>query len=345
MSTQTGRALLTRSEAFAPMRRAKERKSDSDNEKSVQRCLKALDDELDLIERDKQQKINDLDVVVPLRLHQIQMPDGELPTDLSQVVVMDRTVFQRLQNRIPELKSEVCEQKQLFKEARQKHARLKRKNAEMGKRVKALADLHEAARLSPSNREIRRLLARVEEECKHHQKALSGAVAQSLSRDQHSHSHHLQTGEDEHDVFSQGSLERPIPVDHSDQERDDDRDDCDEVMLSCGKSPEFWPLNPYAANRTLPGSFGLSDPSPCFSPDEYPLFGDLPEPVPALNRQGNRTHLQSYSLQAGRVGGRPLSLCGPSSPLPGRHISTSLRPAPLLGIDIGSVSSTDHGRS
>ncbi|KAK7895262.1 hypothetical protein WMY93_020587 [Mugilogobius chulae] len=65
------------------------------------------------------------------------MPDGELPTDLSQVVVMDRTVFQRLQNRIPELKSEVCEQKQLFKEARQKHARLKRKNAEMGKRVKA----------------------------------------------------------------------------------------------------------------------------------------------------------------------------------------------------------------
>ncbi|KAK7913178.1 hypothetical protein WMY93_013389 [Mugilogobius chulae] len=207
----------------------------------------------------------------------------------------------------------------------------------------ALADLHEAARLSPSNREIRRLLARVEEECKHHQKALSGAAAQSLSRDQHSHSHHLQTGEDEHDVFSQGSLERPIPVDHSDQERDDDRDDCDEVMLSCGKSPEFWPLNPYAANRTLPGSFGLSDPSPCFSPDEYPLFGDLPEPVPALNRQGNRTHLQSYSLQAGRVGGRPLSLCGPSSPLPGRHISTSLRPAPLLGIDIGSVSSTDHG--
>ncbi|KAK7895699.1 hypothetical protein WMY93_021024 [Mugilogobius chulae] len=86
----------------------------------------------------KQQKINDLDVVVPLRLHQIQMPDGELPTDLSQVVVMDRTVFQRLQNRIPELKSEVCEQKQLFKEARQKHARLKRKNAEMGKRVKEL---------------------------------------------------------------------------------------------------------------------------------------------------------------------------------------------------------------
>ncbi|XP_020794664.2 LOW QUALITY PROTEIN: protein TANC1-like [Boleophthalmus pectinirostris] len=204
----------------------------------------------------------------------------------------------------------------------------------------ALADLHEAARLSPSNREIRRLLARVEEECKHHQKAQSGAAVQSLSRD--THSHHLHTGDEEHDVFSQGSPERPIPVDHSDPERDDDKDDCDELILPCGKSPEFWPLNPYAPNRTLPGSFGLSDPSPCFSPDEYPLFGDLPEPVPSLSRQGNRTHLQSYSLQSGRVGGRPLSLCGPSSPLPGRHMSTSLRPAPLLGIDIGPVSSTDH---
>ncbi|KAJ0056393.1 hypothetical protein NL108_006905, partial [Boleophthalmus pectinirostris] len=73
----------------------------------------------------------------------------------------------------------------------------------------ALADLHEAARLSPSNREIRRLLARVEEECKHHQKAQSGAAVQSLSRD--THSHHLHTGDEEHDVFSQGSPERPIP--------------------------------------------------------------------------------------------------------------------------------------
>lgn len=207
----------------------------------------------------------------------------------------------------------------------------------------ALADLHEAARLSPSNREIRRLLSRVEEECTQHQKLQSGTggTAQSLSRDQHSHSHHLQAGEDEPDVFSQGSLERPIPVDHSDHERDDDREDGDE--LPCGKSPEFWPLNPYAPNRTLPGNFGLSDPSPCFSPDEYPLFGDLPEPVPGFNRQSqsNRTHMQSYSLQSGRVGGRPLSLCGPSSPLPGRHMSTSLRPAPLLGIDIGPVP-TDH---
>lgn len=209
----------------------------------------------------------------------------------------------------------------------------------------ALADLHEAARLSPSNREIRRLLARVEEECKHHQKAQSSnSTAQGFNRDQHGHHHHHQTAEDEPEVFSQGSLERHVPVDHSDAEKDDDKDECDEVMLPCGKSPEFWPLNPYAPNRTLPGSFGLTDQSPCFSPDEYPLYGDLPESVPALNRQSqsSRTHIQSYSLQSGRVGGRPLSLCGPSSPLPGRHMSTSLRPTPVLGIDIGPGSTSEQ---
>ncbi|CAL1603647.1 unnamed protein product [Knipowitschia caucasica] len=193
----------------------------------------------------------------------------------------------------------------------------------------ALADLHEAARLSPSNREIRRLLARVEDECKHHQKA--------LSRDPHGH----HCGEDE--VFSQGSLERPVTAEHSDHECDDEKDDCDDLPLSCGKIPDFWPLNPYAPNSTLPGGFGMSEASPCYTPDEYPLFGDLPEPVPGgLSRHGNRTHNQSYSAQSGRAGGRPLSLCGPSSPLPGRHMLTSLRPAPLLAIDIGPVSSTDH---
>ncbi|KAK1890757.1 Protein TANC1 [Dissostichus eleginoides] len=48
------------------------------------------------------------------------------------------------------------------------------------------------------------------------------------------------------------------------------------------------------------------------------------------------------SPDRGRVGGRPLSLCGPSSPLPGRHMSASLRPAPVLGIDIGHGLANEH---
>uniref|UniRef100_A0A3B4EVM7 Protein TANC1-like n=1 Tax=Pundamilia nyererei TaxID=303518 RepID=A0A3B4EVM7_9CICH len=176
----------------------------------------------------------------------------------------------------------------------------------------ALADLHEAARLCPSNREIRRLLARVEEECKHHQKLSSNNSAQGYNRDPHTHHH--QATEEETDVFSQGSLERHIP------------EDGEEVSLQCGKSPEFWPLNPYAPNRTLPGAvaFGLGDQSPSFHQEEY---------------------VQNQLFSGSRIGGRPLSLCGPSSPLPGRHISTSLRPAPVMGIDIGPGSCEHSGLS
>lgn len=214
----------------------------------------------------------------------------------------------------------------------------------------ALADLHEAARLSPSNREIRRLLVRVEEECKHHQKASCNNTTQGYSRDPHTHHH--QATEEETDAYSQGSLERQVPADQTDAEKEEEREDGEEVSLQCGKSPELWPLNPYAPNRTLPGgvAFGLAAQSPCFPQEEYvqnPLFVDLPEPVPAITRQtqnqGSRTHHHCHSLQSGgRVGGRPLSLCGPSSPLPGRHISTSLRPAPVLGIDICPGSASEH---
>ncbi|XP_041641080.1 protein TANC1-like [Cheilinus undulatus] len=212
----------------------------------------------------------------------------------------------------------------------------------------ALADLHEAARLCPSNREIRRLLVRVEEECKHHQKASSNSMALGYNRDPHAHHH--QATEEEADAFSQGSLERQIPTEQTDTDKDEEKEDDEEVSLQSGKSPEFWPLNPYAPNRTLPGgvAFGLGDQSPSFAQEEYiqnPLFVDLPEPVPPINRQSqsSRTHHHCHSLQAGgRVGGRPLSLCGPSSPLPGRHISTSLRPAGVLGIDIGPGSINEH---
>ncbi|XP_041791379.1 protein TANC1-like [Chelmon rostratus] len=232
-------------------------------------------------------------------------------------------------------------------EAYYARARAKRSSRQF---AAALADLHEAARLSPSNREIRRLLVRVEEEVKHHQKISSNSTTQGYNRDPHTHHH--QATEEETDVYSQGSLERQAPAEQTDAEKEEEKEEGEDVSLQCGKSPDFWPLNPYAPNRTLPGvvAFGLADQSPCFPQEEYvqnQLFVDLPEPVPAINRQtqsqGSRTHHHCHSLQSGsRVGGRPLSLCGPSSPLPGRHMSTSLRPAPVLGIDIGPGSASEH---
>ncbi|XP_043999503.1 protein TANC1-like [Gambusia affinis] len=234
-------------------------------------------------------------------------------------------------------------------EAYYARARAKRSSRQF---AAALADLHEAARLCPSNREIRRLLVRVEEECKHHQKLAGNNAAPGYNRDPHAHHH--QPTEEEADVYSQGSLERPIPVEQLDPEREEDREEGDEVGLHCGKSPEFWPLNPYGPNRTLPGgvTFGLPDQSPCFPPDDFvqnQLFVDASEPAHAASRrtqsQSSRTHHNCHSLQSGSRGAaRPMSLCGPSSPLPGRHISTSLRPAPPGGIDICSGSANEHSR-
>ncbi|CAB1426187.1 unnamed protein product, partial [Pleuronectes platessa] len=232
-------------------------------------------------------------------------------------------------------------------EAHYARARAKRSSRQF---AAAQADLHEAARLCPSNREIRRLLSRVEEECKHHQKATGANSTQGYNRDLYTHHH--EGPEEEADAYSQGSLERPVPGEHTDAEKEEEKEEGDEVSLPCGKSPDFWPLNPYAPNRTLPGgvAFTFTDQVPHFPQEEYvqnQLFVELPEPVPAINRptqnHGSRTHLHCHSLQSGgRVGGRPLSLCGPSSPLPGRHISSSLRPAPVLGIDISPGSVNEH---
>ncbi|XP_077419862.1 protein TANC1-like isoform X2 [Vanacampus margaritifer] len=236
-------------------------------------------------------------------------------------------------------------------EAYYARARAKRSSRQF---AEALADLHEAARLCPSNREIHRLLVRVEEECVHHQRISSSSnTSQSYNRDPHCH-HHL-APEDEADVCSQGSLERPIPEEQSDLQQDDDEEEGEELSLQCGKGSEFWPLNPYGPNRTLPGgvAFGLADQTPCFPQEEYiqnpPLFMELPDPLLAVHKQSQnqsgRTHHHCHSLQSGaRVGGRPLSLCGPSSPLPGRHISTSLRHAPVLALDTehSGLSPTEH---
>uniref|UniRef100_A0A3Q2YES1 Tetratricopeptide repeat, ankyrin repeat and coiled-coil containing 1a n=1 Tax=Hippocampus comes TaxID=109280 RepID=A0A3Q2YES1_HIPCM len=202
-------------------------------------------------------------------------------------------------------------------EAYYARARAKRSSRQF---AEALADLHEAARLCPSNREIRRLLVRVEEECTHHQRISSSSnTSQSHNRDPQN-----------------------------------EEEEGEELSLQCGKGSEFWPLNPYAPNRTLPGgvAFALSDQTVCFPQEEYVqnlLFMDLPDPLLASHKQcqnqSSRNHHHCHSLQSGaRVGGRPLSLCGPSSPLPGRHISTSLRPAPLLALDSehSGLSPTEH---
>ncbi|KAJ4937453.1 hypothetical protein JOQ06_002088, partial [Pogonophryne albipinna] len=91
-------------------------------EKSVKSSQKAAEDDLELVNREKQQKINELDVVVPLRLHQIMfVVKGSVPSDQSPALVLDMTELTRLQDRIKQLQEENSQQKDLHIDARKQY--------------------------------------------------------------------------------------------------------------------------------------------------------------------------------------------------------------------------------
>ena len=65
---------------------------------------------------EKQRKINELDVVVSLKLHQIQYVNGGvLPIDLSPTLVFEASGVVRLTHRIKELEHEKHMQKKSMK--------------------------------------------------------------------------------------------------------------------------------------------------------------------------------------------------------------------------------------
>uniref|UniRef100_A0A673HK20 Protein TANC1-like n=1 Tax=Sinocyclocheilus rhinocerous TaxID=307959 RepID=A0A673HK20_9TELE len=194
----------------------------------------------------------------------------------------------------------------------------------------ALADLYEAARLCPSNREIRRLLARVEEECQHLQRQGS----------KHPTSHSNPSHHDE---------------DNDEEEDDDDDDDDDQDIESLEKSPDSLSINMLQADEeeeerreqessrqekrkeswhqscTLPDSLGLA-----ISDAQSAVSTAAPgrathRRLPSRQAQSMKNREYSSSLHAE---GRTPQSAG-SSPMPSRHRPASLRAGPC--IDIGSV--------
>ncbi|KAK9532789.1 hypothetical protein VZT92_010157 [Zoarces viviparus] len=104
-------------------------------EKSMKASRKAAEDDLELINRETQRKMNELDVVVPLRLHQIKF---DIKSDLSQALVMDETELNRLQERIKQLHVEMSQHRDLRGERRKHHARLLRERRAMEANVQVL---------------------------------------------------------------------------------------------------------------------------------------------------------------------------------------------------------------
>nr|XP_048673682.1 cilia- and flagella-associated protein 44 isoform X2 [Caretta caretta] len=109
--------------------------------KVVEASLDTAEGELEAFQREKQQRLNELHVVVPLKLHQVEyVVNGELPTDLSQTLVFTNQSLEYLQQRIMVLQHEKLEQRELYKQARQQHKELIRDRREIEIRIQRLEE-------------------------------------------------------------------------------------------------------------------------------------------------------------------------------------------------------------
>ncbi|XP_048588414.1 cilia- and flagella-associated protein 44-like isoform X2 [Nematostella vectensis] len=109
--------------------------------KVIDSALKTAEADLEAFQREKQQKLNELDVVVVLRLHQVQhMINGSIPHDLSNCLVFGGAGLINLQSRIKELEKEKHEQKRLYREHRQTHVQLIRDKKVMESRIDELEE-------------------------------------------------------------------------------------------------------------------------------------------------------------------------------------------------------------
>ncbi|XP_029963563.1 cilia- and flagella-associated protein 44-like [Salarias fasciatus] len=116
-----------------------ERETFSKKEKLLTGCRKAAESDLNLVHRELQQKLNSLDVVVPLRLHQIQYVMNEsVPSDLSEALLVHETLLNKLQERIKELQEEKIHMRKLYFGAKQEGTRLERRLEDMNAEIQVL---------------------------------------------------------------------------------------------------------------------------------------------------------------------------------------------------------------
>ncbi|KAM5281126.1 cilia- and flagella-associated protein 44 [Ctenodactylus gundi] len=103
--------------------------------------LSVAEEALEAYQREKQQRLNELLVVIPLKLHQIEyMVLGEIPSDLSGALVFSNHSLGRLQERIMELHEQNARQQKLNKECRERRKRLVQEKREMAKNIQKMEE-------------------------------------------------------------------------------------------------------------------------------------------------------------------------------------------------------------
>ncbi|NWW19804.1 CFA44 protein, partial [Falcunculus frontatus] len=110
-------------------------------EKEVETSLDMANRELEAFQWEKLQRLNELYVAVPLRLHQVQcLVDGEMPRDFSQTLVFTNQSLQYLQKRIVDLRNEKIMQREIHKAAREQHKQLLQDKKEMEAEIQRLEE-------------------------------------------------------------------------------------------------------------------------------------------------------------------------------------------------------------
>ncbi|NXQ09745.1 CFA44 protein, partial [Peucedramus taeniatus] len=109
--------------------------------KEIQTSLDTANRELEAFQWEKLHKLNELDVVVPLRLHQVQcLVDGEMPRDFSQTLVFTNQSLQYLKKRIVDLRHEKIMQRESHKKAKEQHKQLLQEKKEMEMEIQGLEE-------------------------------------------------------------------------------------------------------------------------------------------------------------------------------------------------------------
>ncbi|XP_016158290.1 PREDICTED: cilia- and flagella-associated protein 44 isoform X2 [Ficedula albicollis] len=109
--------------------------------KEVETSLDTANKELEAFQWEKLHRLNELYVVVPLRLHQVQcLVDGEMPRDFSQTLVFTNQSLQYLQKRIVDLRNEKRMQREIHKKAREQHKQLLQDKKEMEMEIQQLEE-------------------------------------------------------------------------------------------------------------------------------------------------------------------------------------------------------------
>ena len=107
----------------------KEKESFKKKQNLINQAVKAINEEIISFQKEKQSKLNDIDLVITLKMHQIEyLVESKLPLDLGEALVFPQTTLKRLEERVGELIEEKAQLKQEQKELRKQHKQMLRDN-------------------------------------------------------------------------------------------------------------------------------------------------------------------------------------------------------------------------